>query len=493
MSLGGTLLTVEQSASPLRAAVYGRESHANAMSIDGQVELGVELVDDLGWTLVRTYDDGGSASRFARKPRPDWEQLVKDLNAGLIDVLVLNEVSRGDRKAGAGLTVLDACRERGVLVHVISDDTTYDPRKVRQWKALADAFIDADAESSRTSEQVTRGVARAAKRGHPPMGVTPYGYMRTRRTERDADGRLVTIVEQFEDPATAHVPREMITKCARSVPIAQIKRDLLEKYGLDWGETRIRDMIRNPAYIGRRRHRRQGRRGNQEQLFDGNWPPLIDEVTFWAAQRVLDTPKRAVWPYSRPGKQAHLVSYLATCAAGHPLNAKKNHWYRCGPGCVQVVMDELDEFVTAATLETLADPEIYARLRAAGQTSDAEVRKAHGEAAALRARLDEYRQRARTGAIDADDFAEISAGLKTDIAAAEKRAAAAGLPPALRPFLEPGADIEARWKDSTLQAKRDVIRTLFTITVCPSPSRVGRRGAPLAERVRIEPKVIGQE
>lgn len=483
------------SATPLRAAVYGRESRSNSESIDGQVELGVELVSDRGWLLVDTYDDGGSASRFARKPRPNWDRLVRDLEAGLIDVVILNEVSRGDRKPRELLTVLDICRDRGIFVHVISDDRTYDPQKSSDYHQLAGAGLKAAEESDRTSERVTRGVVRAAKKGHPPMGPTPYGYTRTRHAERDADGKLKTVVEQFPDPATAHIPREIIEKIARSVPVNQIQRDLLAEHGLDWERSGILVVARNVAYIGKRVHRRQGRRGDRKrpEIFDGNWEPIVLEEVFWAAQRVLDEPSRQTWPQGpRPGSQRHLLSFLAVCHRTHPVQVRRDRFYRCSKGCAQVVKDDLDEYITTAVLETLKESAVYGRLRVAGQTSDAEVQAAQNEAAALRARLNGYRQRARTGTIDADDFAEISTGLRADIAAAENRAARAGLPPALRPFLEPGVDVEERWYDpsTTLQAKREVIAALYTVTVRP----VGRRKrVPVAERVDIVSRIPGVE
>jgi hypothetical protein len=243
-------------------------------------------------------------------------------------------------------------------------------------------------------------------------------------------------------------------------------------------------MVRLPAYAGLRIHRRQGRNGNgRGELYPAGWEPLVSPETWHAAQRVLNQPDRST--VRRPGKTVHLLSMIATCHNGHPLVVKKGVRYVCQPGCVGCQKAALDELVQAVVVETLADPEVYGRLRQAGERTDAEVQGARDEAATLRARLAEYRERARRGTIDADDFADIAAGLKDDITAADSRAERAMVPPALRPFTEPGIDVEARWDAATLQAKREVIRSLMTVTVRPA----GRNPrAELAGRVDLTPQ-----
>src|SRR4051812_33803779 len=70
--------------------------------------------DEHDWAIGRTYEDTGSASRYSKKRRDDFERLVADLRAGAIpsgDVLILWESSRGSRKQAEWATLLDLLQD----------------------------------------------------------------------------------------------------------------------------------------------------------------------------------------------------------------------------------------------------------------------------------------------------------------------------------------------------------------------------------------------
>lgn len=47
------------------------------------------LISGQGWELGRVYVDNDiSASTLSSKPRPDYEQMIKDVEAGMWDVIV---------------------------------------------------------------------------------------------------------------------------------------------------------------------------------------------------------------------------------------------------------------------------------------------------------------------------------------------------------------------------------------------------------------------
>lgn len=452
-----------------RAAVYGRESQGKAASIADQVTLANEAAHEHGWTVVGEYDDGQSASRFARNGRPGWERLSDDLAAGRFDVVVLWEASRASRRLGEWAALLDACRDHGVRLHLVGDDRTYDPAKASDYSSLATSAVSATHETDRLSERAQRGVNRAVRGKRPPMGKVPHGYRRV------YDGDTGDLVGQVPDEATAPAVRRMFELAEQGVPIATIARQL------GWDRRLVRDRLRNPAYAGLRRHRRQGRNGDgRGTLHDGRWEALVSPSTFHAVQRVLDG-----HAHPSTSRTTYLLSGIARCGNGHELWARRRgRYYGCHDGCTQIVRDDLDDLVTGAVLAALASDALYARLRHEADASDLDAARARDEAAQLGARLDDYRARAAAGTVDPDDFAVIAATLREQIAAATARADRAALPPALRRFADARADVEARWSAAPLSARRDVIRALVNVEVA---SAGGRRGVPLDERVTITP------
>ncbi len=67
---------------------------------------------------------GLSASRFATRDRPDYQRLLADISAGKLDVVVLWEASRGDRKlatcAAVARSAAACCRCALVTIVVLN-------------------------------------------------------------------------------------------------------------------------------------------------------------------------------------------------------------------------------------------------------------------------------------------------------------------------------------------------------------------------------------
>ncbi len=456
---------------PLRAGVYGRQSAGKAKSIAEQI---AECTDDAqaeGWTVAQTYQDGSSASRYARTARTDWARVLADVDAGVLDVLVLWESSRGDRNLTTWSALLDLCRERGVWIRITSDERTYNLRNDTDWRVLAGAGVDAAHESAKVSKRVRRSQPGAARAGNPSHGRTPYGYTRTRELVTDPDtGKRRTVVRQHEDPATAPVVREIFARLGKSEPVSRIVADLNDRgvptlTARAWYRARVRDMATNRAYAGERVY--------NGQTFPGEWPALVEPTQFYAVQRVLTADGRTT---TRPGRQKHLLSYLGTCAVcSAPLCVVRGR-YRClDNGCVTIVQAEADEFVRDAVLGWLARKDVHAKLRRLSVSSDRAALDARNEVATLRGRLADWRASAARGKTTPASLAAIEADLTAQIEAAQQRADSAAVPPALRQLLAPGADVRARWEAATLPARRTAIKALAVIVVRPAAVPGDRR------------------
>lgn len=453
----------------LRAGVYGRQSAAKLKSITEQLTAGTAAVEDEGWELAGTYQDGTSASRYGRKPRGGWARVNEDIEAGRLDVLILWESSRGDRTPETWFAFLSLCRGKGVRIHVITHERTYNLGNARDWKALADDGVSSAYESELLSVRTRRGVAASAASGRPAMGRPVYGYRRV------YDSRSGQLIGQEPDPETAPVARSIIEQVARAVPISQIVRDLNERgvpapYGAKWYRQRVRDIASNPAYVGLRKHK--------DKTYPAEWEALVSEEVYYAAQRVLNEPVRL--SQARPGRQKHLLTYLAVCPEGDPLRAKQT-FYKCQSGHVSIRRDPVDALITDLVVARLSQPDLFTQLRQAGESADREVEEARNKAAELRARLDEFRRSAIRGETTPATLAFAEAELTREIQECDRRASAASLPPVLREFAEPGVDVRARFEAAPLAARRSVIRTLMTIEIIPTRNAY----VPVHQRVKV--------
>lgn len=455
-----------------RAVIYARQSSGKAKSIRDQVDECTEDVGSLGWSVAAVYEDGTSASRFAERTRDAWPRVVTAIERAEFDCLVLWESSRGDRDAETWLGLLRRCREAGVAVRVTSAERTYNLRIPRDWKELASDGIDSAYESEKLSLRTRRGVAAAARSGRPPAGFAPYGY------RRSYDPRTGALIGQEPDPDTAPIVIEIISNVARSVPLVTICRDLNARgipapMGGTWRRMRIRDLATNPAFIGLRKHK--------DKTHPAGWPALVDEATFYAAQRVLNEPARM--KTARPGRQVHLLSYLAVCDKCDAELRGKDTSYICPNHHVSLNRAKLDNLITELVLGRLAAPDIYGSLVAAGEDADRAVVEARNTVAELRARLDTFRLRAARGETSPETLAFMEAEITREITAAEKRITAAAVPSQLREFVGPDVDVAQRWAGAPVTAKRNVVRALLRVRVRPSGQNAF---IPVHERVQID-------
>lgn len=490
------------------ALLYGRQSHASKKSIDQQEEIGRARIAVEGYDLRGVYRDTISASRFTKQARGDWSRLLADLQRPDVDLLWLWESSRGDRTLTSWAGMLDTARKHGVRIYVETHERAYDMNNPRDWKTLAEDGVTSAYEVELTSQRVRRDVAAAAGRGLP-HGKNLYGYRRlyrmgTNGAELDKivirDDQAAIIREAAQRVVEGESRRSIAESFnRRGVPVARpgvhgpaCKQCVHESCGKirrrkfgrnDWNLARVRQMVTNPAYAGKRVHR-------GKIVGDAVWPPILDDVTYWTCVNLCNRSSQ-----SRDGMVKHLLSGIALC--GHtlpngnycdaPMRVLKNrgyYSYTCSRSAVKDGdgntiesgfhvtrrADYLEEYITEVALERLSRPDALERLTPVDRTED--VQAAEAEAEQKRATLSEYIDLATTGEISAVSFAQIEKQLVADITAAEDRARRAAVSHVLRDAL--GPDLPTRWAGYPVQKRREIIAALMTVRVMPTVS--GRHG-----------------
>jgi DNA invertase Pin-like site-specific DNA recombinase len=422
-----------------------------------------------GLTLGRPYRENGSrsASRYGTKVRDAFAELLADLRKGRFgaDVLILWESSRGSRKVGEWVELIDLCEQRSVLIHVTTHQRTYDPANARDRRSLLEDAVDSEYESAKTSQRQRRAAAANAAAGKP-HGPAPYGYVRR------YDPVTRKLVAQEPDPVEAPVVREVYARLLAGHSLRAISRDLEARgvrndSGTPFSAQHLRDMVLRPAYAGLRSHhqdRTERRARPLNGAVKGTWPALVDQATYFAVRRLLTAPERKT---VRSGRARHLLSMIARCdVCGGPLAATRRHAapeYQCHlKGCVRIDQASLDALAEAIMLGYLARDDIYESLRAAGRDGDdAELANARDELAAATAELDELRATVAAGRLSVASLAAVEPGLLARVAEAEERERELSTPPALAGLISPGRDVARRWKAAPMSTRREVARILL--------------------------------
>jgi len=454
------------------AWVYSRRSRLSddQASITDQEDRGREACEQHGWRLAGVLREEVSASRFAKKARGAWDELLGRIRDGGAGILVLWDSNRGDRTLATWAAFLDLCREQRTRIYVVSHERLYDPSNHRDWKILASDGVDNSYFSEQLSVVIKRGKAQARRNGRE-AGQTPYGY-RTRYSDKTGKTLGWIIV-----PGEAAVVAEIITGIGSHVPVSVTERELKERgvTGRKGGPLtgkEIRYIAANPAYAGLVRQPDGSLTGRQQQKDGAEWPPVVDRALWEKAVAVLSS--RAAGP--RPGGARHLLTGLAQCECGGWLRIGYKGALACRNNDLYVNEEWLDEVVKTAICARLAMPD--ARDLYIADDGGRSV-KLRNDLAVLLDRRKRFRESAAKGQIEPDALADIEAGLNPEIMRKERELGAVRTMPALAGIIGQ-EDTRAAWDAMTVQGRREIVAAVTSVTV----RKVGRF-APKAVRLDV--------
>lgn len=439
-------------------------------SLNDQGSDNTASADENDWDLHSEpyIDDGLSASRYARKRRDDFEQLVADLKSGPTgresrfgaDILMLWESSRGSRRVGEWVSFIELCEDKGVRIWVTTHERLYDPANGRDRKALIDDANDSEYESYKTHRRVTRTAGNQAMRGRP-YGEAPYGLMPVYDPKT---GKLQTWAE---DLVRSIVVRELFRLLELGVPMAEItrrfnKRGYTNRSGRPFTHEHLRDMADRHSYTGLRSHK--------GQLYEGTWDGIVPRDRFWRVQRLLAG--RATY---RGGGTRHELTAGLRCSRCDSLfrvmdenSGRRKAAYQCAGGaCLVIQKQPVDDLIIGepgdlgVLLEFLARDDIYDVLRAPG-SDDATVLKLQAELAKARAERDEMREAKGSTMAEIRLLANSLQAKEDEVAALEARERELTLPSSVLSIIKPGADVWTSWQKATIAARRDVVRLILS-------------------------------
>ncbi|MFD0884305.1 recombinase family protein [Streptosporangium algeriense] len=452
--------------------------------------------DRHGITLLEPYAENKavSASRYSTDTRDGFERLISDLRTDRFgaDVLILWESSRGSRRVGEWVTMLDLLEDHGKLVHVTTHGRTYDPANPRDRRTLLEDAVDSEFESAKTRGRIKRDMKASAAAGRP-HGVCPFGYLPVYFSDRRG------LDTWKPDPARAPIIFELFDRLRKGHSFRSIAKDfeargITNRKGEPFTQQHLRDMVKKAVYAGYRAYlpkELKGTKGAKPELIEGTWEAIVPRDLFWDVQRILSEPKHQN-KAPRPGRVLHEYTTTVRCdVCEGPIgvvNSTKSGEpeYKCQiNSCVRTLKAGIDEIITNAILAYLARPDVYEILTARSESAEAET--AQAELAKLRAELDEAQSTTPATVAEARMFARLVEDLTAKVADAERWVRELTAPGDLIALIEPGADAVKHWKAAPVSARRKAAAILLTpehlgeVRITRSP--VPRRRVPAEERI----------
>lgn len=460
------------------ADLYARKSTSDqGRSVARQERKWRSDCTDIGVTPGRMFiDPNFSASRYARKDRPDYAALLDHIRTRRCQMISLWEVTRADRQMGQWVGFLDLCRDLGVLIRVFGDEDpiTYDPRKWRDREALLKEGMAAEGEVEKLATRVRQGTVDAAEQGRPP-GPLLFGYTRVYGAPTGdsvtASGHRRREVRQVINEDEARVVRRLASDTLAGIPL-QRQANLLNDAGVPsprdgmWTGAHINRMLRNPGYEGHRVHK-------GKVASAGAWPAILDSETASQLRSMLEQPGRLNHASSTLTYQLSGAALCGPCR--RPLRAKKSngrHRYQClHRGCqgVSAPLREMDEVVDELIVARLRMPDAAAAF--APVVGGPGLDQARAELAALKKRLAELEDAASQPDGEGLEFLMGAARrLRPQIEAAAARVRQLQTPATLRGY-DPH-DLAERWPEYPVGERRLVIMALAEVVL----SQVGKAG-----------------
>jgi site-specific DNA recombinase len=277
----------------MRAGIYCRisKSDPSQPKVEIQEQDCRRLAELSGYEVTKTYvDDGISASTF--KNRPGWQQLLADISAGQIDVVLAVEEERFTRQPNEKELFALTCTSAGTVWHTVRGGVI-DPSTAEGEFVSGLTSLLGRREVRRKAERQIAGNLARRSRGEPLAGVRPFGFELDRLRHRKSEAAEVKW-------ATSKI---LAGASLRSIFIDWNQRSVLTSRGNPWTQNSVKKLLLRPRNAGLIDV--QG----EIQTTKGNWQPLVS-LEDWQACRSILTNIDRVKPHRQ---QKWLCSGLARC------------------------------------------------------------------------------------------------------------------------------------------------------------------------------------
>lgn len=357
-----------------RCAIYTRKSTEDGLdqdfnSLDAQREAcGAYILSQAGegWDrLDEHYDDGGWSG--GSMDRPGLKQLLADVEAGKVDIIVVYKVDRLTRSLADFAKIVDILDGHGASFVSVTQafNTTNSMGRLTLNVLLSFAQFEREV----TSERIRDKIAASRRKGMWMGGAIPHGYsVEARRLViNDEEAKQVRFIfRRYLDLKS--VPALADDLAARGFRTrARQLSDGRSIGNIVFGNGALGHLLNNVTYTGKVKH--------NDETYDGEHEAIIDPQTFVLVQQTLAN-NRYEEAISKTAASPSLLAHWIKDPEGRPMSpvrgqkGQKQYCYyatRFKPGEDRASVCR----VPAGAIEKVVTDRVADYLKTAPQTDDA--------------------------------------------------------------------------------------------------------------------------
>jgi DNA invertase Pin-like site-specific DNA recombinase len=293
---------------PVRCAIYTRKSTDHGLelefnSLDAQreaCEAYIKSQASQGWrTLPQHYDD--PAYSGGTLDRPALQRLLKDIDAGRIDVIVVYKIDRLTRSLADFAKLVEAFDAKSISFVAVTQQFNTTTSMGRLTLNVLLSFAQFERELS--SERVRDKIAASRRKGKWTGGTIPLGY--------DAKDKKL-VINKAEAETVRYIFRrylelqsfaKLVDDLDRNGILTKRRNAKVPKYkgGIPFTYGPLAHFLKNRLYTGDI--------GHKEKWFPGEHAAIVDRKTFDEVQQLLKS-KAAGRKGTRSASQALLLGKL---------------------------------------------------------------------------------------------------------------------------------------------------------------------------------------
>lgn len=274
----------------VRCAIYTRKSTEEGLeqefnSLDAQREASEAYIKSQkheGWEVIPTaYDDGGYSG--GNMDRPALAQLLADIETGRVDVVVVYKVDRLSRALSDFARMVEIFDKHGVSFVSVTQSFNTTTSMGRLTLNVLLSFAQFEREV--TGERIRDKFLASKKKGMWMGGPQPLGYdvVDRKLIVNEAEAEIIRFIFDYYISKSNDQPLHLIldelkSRGYKNKSYTRKRGDHIE--GKDFTITQIYNILSNPLYNGKTKHKHEVYEGEHAAIIDDNlWQQVQGTIT----------------------------------------------------------------------------------------------------------------------------------------------------------------------------------------------------------------------